>query len=44
MMQCWQTPPVSRPSFGDLAEKLGNMLEESVKRVRYSKTVYTVVN
>jgi FMS-like tyrosine kinase 1 len=32
MMQCWQTPPVSRPSFGDLAEKLGNMLEESVKR------------
>ncbi|GFG30459.1 hypothetical protein Cfor_06906 [Coptotermes formosanus] len=32
MMKCWQTRPVSRPSFGDLAEKLGNMLEESVKR------------
>ncbi|XP_021928983.1 vascular endothelial growth factor receptor 2-like isoform X4 [Zootermopsis nevadensis] len=32
MMKCWQTRPSQRPSFGDLAEELGNMLEESVKR------------
>jgi hypothetical protein len=36
MMKCWQTRPIQRPGFGDLAEELGNMLEESVKRVRSS--------
>ncbi|PNF14062.1 hypothetical protein B7P43_G03563 [Cryptotermes secundus] len=32
MMECWETRPIQRPSFGELAEKLGCMLEESVRR------------
>ncbi|XP_069682523.1 vascular endothelial growth factor receptor 1-like isoform X2 [Periplaneta americana] len=32
MMKCWLTRATQRPSFGDLAEQLGNMLEESVRR------------
>ncbi|PSN38777.1 hypothetical protein C0J52_18673 [Blattella germanica] len=34
MLSCWETNPDERPSFMDLAEILGNKLEESV-RMRY---------
>jgi len=31
MLQCWETEPASRPSFTNLVESIGNLLEESVK-------------
>nr|XP_012229232.1 PREDICTED: vascular endothelial growth factor receptor kdr-like isoform X1 [Linepithema humile] len=31
MLQCWKAKPTLRPSFSDLVESIGNLLEESVK-------------
>ncbi|KYN07332.1 Vascular endothelial growth factor receptor 1 [Cyphomyrmex costatus] len=31
MLQCWKAKPTLRPSFTDLVENIGNLLEESVK-------------
>ncbi|XP_029159072.1 vascular endothelial growth factor receptor kdr-like isoform X2 [Nylanderia fulva] len=31
MIQCWKAKPTLRPSFTDLAESIGNLLEESVR-------------
>ncbi|XP_050465212.1 vascular endothelial growth factor receptor 1 isoform X2 [Cataglyphis hispanica] len=31
MSQCWKAKPTLRPSFTDLAESIGNLLEESVR-------------
>ncbi|EFN61650.1 Vascular endothelial growth factor receptor 1 [Camponotus floridanus] len=31
MSQCWKAKPTLRPSFTDLVESIGNLLEESVK-------------
>ncbi|KAL1129987.1 hypothetical protein AAG570_012930, partial [Ranatra chinensis] len=33
MKDCWQEEPMSRPSFTECAERIGSMLEESVKQV-----------
>ncbi|CAG2053935.1 unnamed protein product [Timema podura] len=33
MLECWQARPTHRPSFTDLSETLGAMLEESVRNV-----------
>ncbi|XP_023232464.1 vascular endothelial growth factor receptor 1-like [Centruroides sculpturatus] len=33
MMECWHEDPKERPEFNTLGEKLGLMLEESVKQV-----------
>ena len=35
MLECWHKKPQMRPSFTDLAEKLGNMLEDTVRTVSY---------
>ncbi|XP_075217660.1 platelet-derived growth factor receptor alpha-like isoform X2 [Lycorma delicatula] len=32
MLDCWQERPSMRPSFTGLAEKLGDMLEDSVRK------------
>lgn len=32
MLKCWEARPVNRPTFTDLTERLGSMLEESVRR------------
>ncbi|KAK9680761.1 Protein tyrosine and serine/threonine kinase [Popillia japonica] len=32
MLNCWEPKPLSRPSFGRLSERIGSMLEESVKK------------
>ncbi|CAB0002070.1 unnamed protein product [Nesidiocoris tenuis] len=34
MFECWDKSPMLRPSFTECAERLGNMLEESVKQVK----------
>ncbi|XP_071630624.1 vascular endothelial growth factor receptor 1 isoform X1 [Temnothorax longispinosus] len=31
MLQCWKAKPTLRPSFTDLVESIGNLLEESVR-------------
>lgn len=33
MSQCWKAKPTLRPSFTDLVESIGNLLEESVRSV-----------
>lgn len=33
MQECWQSQPVMRPSFSQLAQKLGEMLEDTVRQV-----------
>lgn len=33
MLQCWDASPVKRPSFPELAEQLGAMLDDSIRRV-----------
>lgn len=32
-MSCWDANPSKRPSFGELAELLGDLLQESTKVV-----------
>ncbi|XP_021926551.1 vascular endothelial growth factor receptor 1-like isoform X2 [Zootermopsis nevadensis] len=32
MLQCWDASPVKRPSFPELAEQLGAMLDDSIRR------------
>lgn len=34
MLECWRASPETRPSFADLAKRLGDMLQDSVKDVR----------
>ena len=33
MRQCWEPEPGDRPTFIELAESIGNLLQESVKQV-----------
>lgn len=33
MTQCWSVKPLARPTFTKLAEKLGDLLEESLRQV-----------
>lgn len=33
MLKCWDVEPKKRPSFSKLSECLGDLLEESTKRV-----------
>lgn len=33
MLDCWKMNPVTRPSFTDLAEFLGDLLEDGTKSV-----------
>jgi len=35
MSDCWNADPSLRPSFSDLAEKLGDTLMEGAKEVEY---------
>nr|CAD7437607.1 unnamed protein product [Timema bartmani] len=48
MLECWQSRPTQRPSFTDLSETLGAMLEESVRNVtvgyHHSSGEWTVVD
>ena len=37
MLQCWKAKPLLRPSFTELVESLGDLLDEGVKRVCPSK-------
>lgn len=34
MLECWRGIPIHRPSFTQLAERLGYLLEDSVRKVR----------
>ena len=34
MLLCWREAPSGRPSFTELSERLGDSLEEHVKKVR----------
>ena len=34
MKECWSEEPMSRPSFTECADRLGNVLEDTVKQVR----------
>lgn len=36
MLQCWKAKPTLRPSFTELVQSIGDLLEESVKAVRES--------
>lgn len=33
MLDCWQPKPTMRPTFCKLSERLGSMLEDSVRKV-----------
>ena len=33
MRECWRFKPIDRPNFTELAERLGNLLQASVKQV-----------
>ena len=33
MLQCWKANPLERPSFTELAEQLGVMLDDNIRRV-----------
>lgn len=34
MLDCWKMNPMTRPSFTDLAERLGDLLQDGTKSVR----------
>ena len=34
MLRCWKAKPTLRPSFSELVDSIGDLLEESVKAVR----------
>lgn len=42
MLQCWKSKPTLRPSFTDLVQSIGNLLDESVKMVRKKKTLLSI--
>lgn len=44
MLECWNVEPSKRPSFTDLACKLGVMLEDSEREVCYLQINNTSVN
>lgn len=33
MLDCWKMNPMARPSFTDLAERLGDLLQDGTKSV-----------
>lgn len=33
MLDCWKMNPMTRPSFTDLAERLGDLLQDGTKSV-----------
>lgn len=35
MLDCWKMNPMTRPSFTDLAERLGDLLQDGTKSVSY---------
>lgn len=39
MLQCWKAKPTLRPSFTDLVESIGDLLEDSVKSVSHTLTI-----
>uniref|UniRef100_A0A674KDL3 Vascular endothelial growth factor receptor 3 n=1 Tax=Terrapene triunguis TaxID=2587831 RepID=A0A674KDL3_9SAUR len=39
MLSCWHGDPKERPTFSDLVEILGDLLQENVQQVRFSCTV-----
>ena len=44
MMQCWDADPDERPTFTQLTESFGNMLQASVKDVSISDLLVTSVS
>lgn len=36
MLSCWHGDPKERPTFSDLVEILGNLLQENVQQVKTS--------
>jgi len=40
MLDCWKMNPMTRPSFTDLAERLGDLLEDGTRSV--SNDIYTL--
>lgn len=39
MLQCWKAKPTLRPSFTELVQGIGELLEESVKAVSLMLTI-----
>ena len=39
-MKCWANDPADRPTFTELAESIGNLLQDSVKQVCFKHMIY----
>lgn len=44
MLDCWKMNPMTRPSFTDLAERLGDLLQDSTKSVSNISYSYIIIS
>lgn len=44
MLSCWHGDPKERPTFSDLVEILGNLLQENVQQVKTSLCLCSVLD
>lgn len=44
MLDCWKMNPMTRPSFTDLAERLGDLLQDGTKSVSNFAEKYILFN
>lgn len=36
MLDCWKAKPLARPTFTKLSQRIGTMLEDSVRKVSFN--------